>query len=339
MSAPHSPGGVVRVRASRSQAAITSAPCACARSASARSSSVPASRPSAPGVWTTTANASTCSSASSSGPSDRTDLEPQSGRAGRHDPDGLRQGVAVEQQHPPRLDTASGQGHRLGDRGGLVEQAGAGGGQPGQVGDHGLEVEQRLEPALADLGLVRRVGGVPGRVLEHVPADHRRGDRAVVAEPDHRGQRVVPGGEVAQRGQGLGLRQRRRQLERPVHPDRLRHGLLDQVVQIGQAERGKHLVALVGLRADVPGGEGCGLESVDVQGRERIGHGASFRACGGGRCHRARRRRSPSVTRWLQSCLAYAVWVPERFRGCCPFGGTTLDLEPMSSPALSFQRC
>src|SRR5262249_55124044 len=37
------------------------------------------------------------------------------------------------------------------------------------------EVQQRLQPALADLGLVRRVGGVPRRVLEHVAQDDRRG--------------------------------------------------------------------------------------------------------------------------------------------------------------------
>ena len=52
--------------------------------------------------------------------------------------------------------------------------------------DHRLEVQQRLEPALADLRLVRRVRGVPGRVLQHVAADHRRGERAVVAQADHR---------------------------------------------------------------------------------------------------------------------------------------------------------
>ena len=33
---------------------------------------------------------------------------------------------------------------------------------------------ERLEPALGDLGLVRRVGRVPGRVLQHVAADDRR---------------------------------------------------------------------------------------------------------------------------------------------------------------------
>ena len=56
---------------------MTSAPAAWARSAIARSSSVPASRPLVPGVWITTAKASTCSSASSSGPSARTTSRPR----------------------------------------------------------------------------------------------------------------------------------------------------------------------------------------------------------------------------------------------------------------------
>ena len=43
----------------------------------------------------------------------------------------------------------------------LVEQRGVGDVEAGQVGDHGLEIEQRLQPALGDLGLVGRVGGVP----------------------------------------------------------------------------------------------------------------------------------------------------------------------------------
>ncbi len=76
--------------------------------------------------------------------------------------------------------------HRLGGRGPLVEQRGVGGRQAGEVADDGLEVDQGLEAALGDLGLVGRVGGVPARVLEHVAPDHGRGDRGVVAEPDHR---------------------------------------------------------------------------------------------------------------------------------------------------------
>ena len=47
-------------------------------------------------------------------------------------------------------------------------------GRPVRSDDHGLEFEQRLEPPLRDLRLVRRVCGVPARVLEDVPEDDRR---------------------------------------------------------------------------------------------------------------------------------------------------------------------
>ena len=104
--------------------------------------------------------------------------------------------------------------HRLGGGGALVEQRRVGGRQPGQVGDHGLEVEQRLEAALGDLGLVGRVGGVPGRVLEHVAPDHRRRDRRVVAQADHRLGGTVLRGERAQRPRGGLLVERVRQVER-----------------------------------------------------------------------------------------------------------------------------
>jgi hypothetical protein len=36
------------------------------------------------------------------------------------------------------------------------------------------KLTQRFEPTLRDLGLVGRVRGVPGRVLEHVAQDHAR---------------------------------------------------------------------------------------------------------------------------------------------------------------------
>ena len=53
--------------------------------------------------------------------------------------------------------------HRLGGGGALVEQRGGRDVHAGQVLDHRLEVQQRLEPALRDLRLVRRVGRVPAR--------------------------------------------------------------------------------------------------------------------------------------------------------------------------------
>ena len=76
---------------------------------------------------------------------------------------------------------------------------------PGEVADHGLEVEERLEPTLADLGLVGRVRGVPGRVLEHVAQDHAGGVGAVVASADERGDHLVAIGEGPQHAQHLWL--------------------------------------------------------------------------------------------------------------------------------------
>src|SRR5690606_42136976 len=60
--------------------------------------------------------------------------------------------------------------------------------------DHGLKVEERFEAALRYLGLVGRVGRVPGGVLEHVATDHRGGVRAVETLTDHLGvDRVLCG--------------------------------------------------------------------------------------------------------------------------------------------------
>ena len=215
MSAPHSPGGVTRVSASRSQAAMTSG-ALLVREVGERRELLGRRQPAVgAGVCTTTANASVSRARRASRSSATHDLDAERARPGsgrrRWSAAGCRRRAAAR---CPVLVGPAGQGHRLGDRGGLVEQARAGGRQPGQVADHGLEVEQRLEPALADLGLVRRVRGVPGRVLEHVAADHRRGDGAVVAEADHGAARVVPGGEVAQRGQRLGLGEGGRQVQR-----------------------------------------------------------------------------------------------------------------------------
>ena len=76
------------------------------------------------------------------------------------------------------------QRHRLGGGRGLVEQRRVGERQAGEVGDHRLEVEQRLEPALRDLGLVGRVLRVPARVLEDVAQDDGRRVAVVVAHAD-----------------------------------------------------------------------------------------------------------------------------------------------------------
>ena len=82
------------------------------------------------------------------------------------------------------LDAALGQRHRLGRRRGFVEHRGVGDGHAREVAHHGLEVDQGFHAALRDLRLVRRVGRVPGRVLEDVALDDAGRERAVVALAD-----------------------------------------------------------------------------------------------------------------------------------------------------------
>ena len=70
----------------------------------------------------------------------------------------------------------------------------------GQIRHHRLEIEQRLEPALRNLGLIRRVRRVPARVLEHVPRDDGRRDRVVVAQADVAAADTVRCGELRAAG-------------------------------------------------------------------------------------------------------------------------------------------
>src|SRR5699024_3063936 len=89
--------------------------------------------------------------------------------------------LGVEDDGGPLLHGPAHEQDRLGDGGGLIEEGGVGDVETGEVLDDLLEVQQRLEPTLGDLGLVRGVGGVPGGVLDEVAADDGRGDRVKVA--------------------------------------------------------------------------------------------------------------------------------------------------------------
>jgi hypothetical protein len=109
---------------------------------------------------------------------------------------GLGMGVGVDDEGGAgALREPASHGHRLRGGGGLVEHGGVGQVEAGEVGDHGLEVEERLQATLADLGLVRRVGRVPGRVLQEVALDDGRGDRAVIPHADQGGEHLVALGQ------------------------------------------------------------------------------------------------------------------------------------------------
>jgi hypothetical protein len=173
-------------------------------------------------------------------------------RAGLDDGDRLRVAERVDEEGLPlRAAHPAGHGHRLGGGGGLVQQGRVGQLQAGEVDDHLLVVQERLEPALAHLGLVGRVGRVPARAFQKVAQDHRRGMGAVVAHADQRHRRLVGGRQLGQAVERLRLGQRAGKVERRGRADRGRDRALDQLGQRAQPEFGQHRLDVLRARADV----------------------------------------------------------------------------------------
>ncbi len=197
--------------------------------------------------------------------------------AGLDDGDGLRKGVRVDQEQALLvLAHAPGQRHRLGGRGALVQQRGAGRRQAGEFGDHRLEVQQRLEPSLRDLRLVRRVGRVPGGVLHHVAQDDGRGEGAVVPQADHRAEHLVAVGQAAQLGEHLGLAPGAGQVERVGVLDHVGYGGGGQLVEGAVADLGEHLRPGLVVGADVTLLEGDSLFELGERGTGAVIEEASW---------------------------------------------------------------
>ena len=192
MSAPTWPGGTPSTQARRSVATTAMPPAACTCSiAPVQSTTAP--------VDVGRLNRAPKQPAAMASTSPTTSSTPIGSARVASTAIGLGMGVVVDHE-AGRIGAgeAAGHRHRLGGGGRLVEQRGVGDREPGQLADHGLEVEQRLQPALADLRLVRGVRGVPGGVLEHVAADDRRGVGIGVPHADQARPQPVLVGEPAQ---------------------------------------------------------------------------------------------------------------------------------------------
>jgi hypothetical protein len=147
----------------------------------------------------------------------------------------IRAAVVETRAEPPALFAVMppGDADCLGHRRGLVEQRGRCDRQARQLAHQRLEIEEHFQPALADLGLIGRVGRVPGRVLEHVALDDRRHDRAVVALAEKAAPEPIARHQRSEFAERLGLADRCRQVERAVETDRLRNRLGDQRLERG----------------------------------------------------------------------------------------------------------
>ena len=176
--------------------------------------------------------------------------------AGAHHFQRLRQHVVGDEEALAlALADACGQGHGLGGGGRLVEHRGVGQGHAGEVGHHRLEVQQRFEPALRNLGLVGRVGGVPGRVLEHVAQDHAGREGAVVALADAALAQHVLRRDAPEFSQCLGFGGGRRELHRVGARNAARHHRLDEGAPRGRTDHREHVPLGCGVDADVAGDE------------------------------------------------------------------------------------
>ncbi len=139
------------------------------------------------------------------------------------------------------LGHALGHGHAFGSSRCFIQQRGIGDVEAGQVADHRLVVQERFEAPLRDFRLVRRIGGVPGRVFQDVALDDRRRDRAVIALTNQRGQNLVLVGGFAQLVERFTLRHRRAPDERHLLADRWRHGGVDQRIEALVADGAEHI--------------------------------------------------------------------------------------------------
>ena len=120
----------------------------------------------------------------------------------------------------------------------------------GQLRDERLVFEERLEAALAGLGLVRRIGGVELAAGGH-HVDHGGDEMVVAAAAEEAGRLAggrVRGGQLGQMGRQVQLAQARRHAQLALHPQFGRnHG--EQVVDRRGADGIEHRPAVgVGVR-------------------------------------------------------------------------------------------
>ena len=138
--------------------------------------------------------------------------------------------------------------HRFGRRRRLVEQRCVRDLDAGQVDHHRLEREQRFEPALRDLRLIRRVGRVPAGILDDIPLNHRRRDAVGVTHSDERAEDLILGRQRAEVRQHFRLRHPLGQIESAAEANFGRNRRVYQRIERLEAECLEHLgdVTLVG---------------------------------------------------------------------------------------------
>ncbi len=180
-------------------------------------------------------------------------LEAEVRGAGGQYREGLRQALVGSEKPVGRMIAAqaSRHGHGFGGGSRFIQQRGVRQLHAGQIHDQLLEIEQGFQAALGDFRLIGRVGGVPARIFQHIAADHRGQDGAVVAQSEQRSEYLVAFGKGAQLGQrhalGAGLGQLRRMSQVNAFGQDGGH----EIIEVGGAQRRQLRAQLVSARAQV----------------------------------------------------------------------------------------
>src|SRR5207249_8904885 len=186
-------------------------------------------------------------------------------RLGTRLQDGDRLWVTVLEDEEPLFPLArfsmrdgSTHGHGFGCGGRLIQQRGICQRQAGQVRDHGLEVQECLQPSLGDLRLVGCVLGIPARVLQDIALNHRWRDAIVITHADEGTKDLVPPRQGPQFGEHLLFAAGTTERQPPPQADLRRYGPIYQGIERLQAERRQHLLNIGVRRAQMAMNKGIG---------------------------------------------------------------------------------
>ena len=138
--------------------------------------------------------------------------------------------------------------HRLSGGARIIQQRAVAYLHAGERNGHRLEVQERFEAALGNLGLVRGIGGVPCGILEHVAHDNGGSGRRVPAHTDERTHLSVLGGQLTHMSRELVFGHSLcGQSDGFAQADGCRNHLSYQLVHTGDADDCEHLLQ-VGFR-------------------------------------------------------------------------------------------
>ena len=177
-------------------------------------------------------------------------LNAQRRSSGLNDGQRLRMDFLVDEELAPLVVSVS-ETHGFCRPRAFVQQRGVSHIQARQADHHRLPVEQRLQPALGDFRLIRRVLRRPARVLEHVAQDGVGNAAIVVAHADVRAPHLVLAPDGLDLADEFVLADGRLQVHLPVEDDALRTGEGDEVLETLYADRLQHVVTFLFRRTYV----------------------------------------------------------------------------------------